>query len=464
MKLGNTHTDVLTLDHDALTTHAAVFGSTGSGKTGLLVGMVEELYHAEVPVILVDIKGDMVNVALQDVRKQVRCLTPGSTHGEAVNVLADLKDPEKASGAVSALLAMVGVDPDPISGNSHPYLSAVLDSLEERTLENLVVNCHNPIIEKLGQMPLDSAFPAKARLSLARKLNNLLVSETFKAWRLGTDLNIDDLVANNGITVYAVSHLHEGEQTFAISFLLNEVLRWTKAQKGSDKLRLALVIDECVGLLPPAPANPSTKEPIMLLLKQARAFGVGLILATQNPVDIDYKAMSNCATWFVGRMSADKDIQRVHTGMVAAGVSTKIDISGLPSRAFVLARHDVGEIFRSRNVGCDLRGPMVPREIAEMYDTCHLFYGSKENHTEAEKARARLTQSFTEGALELSAAQEVEPMIEVKEQLIEEEYLISDEVVELGNPLRTSLKVALVWGLLVVSLAGAYLTGLLGGI
>lgn len=465
MKLGNTHTDVLTLDHDALTTHAAVFGSTGSGKTGLLVGMVEELYHAEVPVILVDIKGDMVNVALQDVRKQVRCLTPGSTHGEAVNVLADLEDPDKATSVVSALLSMVGEDPDPISGNAHPYLSAVLDSLEERTLENLVANCHNPRIEKLGQMALDSAFPAKSRLSLARKLNNLLVSETFKAWRLGLDLDIDNLVTHKGITVYAVSHLHEGEQAFAISFLLNEVLRWTKAQKGSDELRLVLAIDECVGLLPPAPANPSTKEPIMLLLKQARAFGVGLILATQNPVDIDYKAMSNCATWFVGRMSADRDRKRVLTGMVAAGVSADIDIAGLNPREFVMARHDVGEVFKSRNVGCDLRGPMVPREITDMYSTLHLSYGNGENHMTAEKARARLTESFTEEDVHVSEFDPAPLYDEWKEhkkdQLIEDEYLISDEVVELGHPLRNSLMIGLGWGLLVVALAGAYLTGLL---
>ena len=462
MELGNTHNDVLTLNHDALTTHAAVFGSTGSGKTGLLVGMVEELYHAEVPVILVDIKGDMVNVALQEVKWQVRCLTPGATHGEAVNVLADLEDPDKASSVVAALLSMVGEDPDPISGSSHPYLSAVLDSLEERTLENLVQTCHKPNLHTLGGLSLDSAFPAKARLSLARKLNNLLVSNTFKAWRRGMDLDIDNLVTHKGITVYSVAHLHEGEQAFAISFLLNEVLRWTKAQKGSDELRLVLAIDECVGLLPPAPANPSTKEPIMLLLKQARAFGVGLILATQNPVDIDYKAMSNCATWFVGRMTADKDRKRVIAGMVAAGVSADVDIAGLKPREFVMARHDAGNMFMSRNVDCELRGPMVPMEIVDLYDSFNLGYGNGANFIEAEKARGRVEEEDTETIVtENVDLFDPEPMVEATEQLIEEEYLISDEVVELGNPLRTSLMIGLGWGLLVVALAGAYMTGLL---
>lgn len=438
MFLGHTHNEELTLDHDLLTTHAAVFGSTGSGKTGLLLGMVEELYDAEVPVILVDIKGDMVNVALQN-GLNVRCLTPGGTHGEAVNVLADLHHTETAPTAISALLSMVGEDNDPLTSEAHAFLSAVLEALVGTpTLEDLVWCCQNPVFNTIGALDLEDAFPRKARTNLARKLNTLLVSPSFQAWRLGLDLNIDDLIENKGIVIYSVAHLQNAdEQAFAISFLLNEVLRWTKAQKGSDKLRLVLAIDECVGLLPPV-ANPATKEPIMLLLKQARAFGVGLILATQNPVDIDYKAMSNCATWFVGRMTADRDRKRVLAGMVSAGVSADVDIAGLKPREFVLARHAAGNVFTSRDVSCDLRGPMVPMEITELYDSFNLGYGCGINFLVAEEARMDRKideegESFTtEEIKELS----VEEVVEAVDQKIEEEYLLDDWTAELPQDTR----------------------------
>jgi hypothetical protein len=406
---------MINLNHDVLTTHAAVFGSTGSGKTGLLIGMVEELYEDNIPVILVDIKGDMVNVALQDGRINVRCLTPGGTHGEAVNVLADLTDPAKASAAISALLSMIGEDPDPLRSTEHAFLSAVIDYSEIISLEGIVYGCSNPGFLELGALMLDDAFPRKNRLALARKLNTLLVSPSFKNWRLGMDLEIDDLIKEGGITVYSVAHLlNAEEQSFAISFLLNEVLRWTRSQKGSSTLRLVLAIDECVGLLPPT-ANPPTKEPIMLLLKQARAFGVGLILATQNPVDIDYKAMSNCNTWFVGRMTAERDRDRVVSGMVAAGkglggpLAMNKLIAGLKPRHFTIAGPDSGAVFKSRDVACQLRGPMVPTEVAELYNDSYLTYGGYENWEIAVGARTQMNGTEV-----------------VEEETIDEDYLIEE--------------------------------------
>ena len=398
MLLGNNKLNQPThMKHDALTTHAAVFGSTGSGKTGLLLGMVEELYDSNVPVILVDIKGDMLNVALNDERLHVRCLTPGATHGEAVNVLSDLEDPEKASTVISALLSMIGEDPDPLTSTAHVFLTEVLNDLEKPTLTNLVWGCQSPRFSSLGALSLDEAFPKRARSKLLRKMNTLLVSPSFKAWRIGMDLELDEVVADGGITIYSVAHLTDAdEQSFAVSFLLNEVLRWTRQQPGSSELRLVLAIDECVGLLPPHPANPPTKRPIMLLLKQARAFGVGLILATQNPVDIDYKAMSNCNTWFVGRMTAQRDRDRVVAGMVTAGLGNdeKLhdDIASLKSREFIVnqsGRNGV-ETFKSRNVACQLPGPMIPSDVEEMYDNEYLSYPNYDATLSAERARVAL--------------------------------------------------------------------------
>lgn len=431
MFLGHTKTDykegskALNLDHDVLTTHAAVFGSTGSGKTGLLLGMVEELQDSNIPVILIDIKGDMVNVALQKVGSaNVRCLTPGGTHGEAVNVLAALKDTSKASKVVSALLSMVGEDPDPIKSTAHAYLCEILNNMEFITLDGLVYSCLNPGFTHLGALSLDAAFPLKARSSLARKLNTLLVSPTFQAWRHGLDLNIDDLIESKGIVVYSVAHLQSAdEQSFAISFLLNELLRWTKSQGGSERLRLVLGIDECVGLLPPV-ANPPTKEPIMLLLKQARAFGVGCILATQNPVDIDYKAMSNCNTWLIGKLASQRDRARVISGAVSAGTGDQGDLEynlkSLQKREFVLSRSNACSAFKTKDVGCELRGPLVPSEIEDLYKDNILSYDNMEQAVCAARARHGV------GAPE-------EVVEEATEQKIEEEYLLEERIVSMSK-------------------------------
>lgn len=410
---------------NTLTTHAAVFGSTGSGKTGLLLGMVEELYNENVPVILVDIKGDMANIGIRDDFMDVRCLTPGGTHGEAVNVLADLRDKEKAFTAISALLAMIGEDNDPLRSTAYSFLCAIAENSTYLTLDTLVYACTNPGFRHLGALSLDDAFPHKKRMALAQKLNTLVASPSFAPWRAGIDLDIDEL-ASGGITVYSVAHLTDpAEQSFAISFLLNEVLRWTRKQSGSNDLRLVLAIDECVGLLPPV-ANPPTKEPIMLLLKQARAFGVGLVLATQNPVDIDYKAMSNCNTWIVGRMTAERDRARVVSGMQSAGVGEPEVlnqwIAGLAPRQFIMASRDnYGERFKSKDVGCELRGPMIPTEIQEMYEEGYIQYVTAEQAVAAARAR--------NGISEDDIMEPISDSEEAVDQNIEDDYLTSDWMV-----------------------------------
>lgn len=364
-----------------LVTHAAIFGTTGSGKTGLLLGMAEDVYASNKPVILVDIKGDMCNIALHPwSSREVRCLTPGADHGEPVNVFADLERPERANKAVSQLLAMIGEDPDPFSSVAHGFLMSVLRDLNHPSLLGLVQGCANPVQAELGALNLDVAISAAKRNSLARKLNTLLMSEDFQPWLDGIDLDIDSIINRNEIVVYSVAHLDEEQQVFAIAFLMNKVVRWMKDQSGTDALKLLVAIDECVGLLPPYPAKPVTKAPIMTILKQGRAFGVGLVLATQNPVDIDYKAMTNCWTWFVGRMTAARDRERVVKGLVHSNnldwtedqISTRL--AGLQAREFVYAQAGDGNIFKTRDVEFELRGPMTPREIREAYDEGYLTY------------------------------------------------------------------------------------------
>ena len=413
MLLGYTNNKELDLNLNALRTHAAVFGSTGSGKTGLLLGMAEELYDYDVPTVLIDIKGDLCNFALTDPRKFVRLLTPGSTHGEAVNVLADLHDEVRRDQAISGLLAMVGEDPDPLTSTAHVFLREVFEDWHCSTLDGLVKLCQSPRFDELGALHLDEAFPKRARNTLVRKLNTLFNSPSFKLWTLGTNLDIDEIVNFKGVTVYSVSHLASAEeQLFAISHFLTELLQWTRAQQGSDELRLAVIIDECVGLLPPHPANPPTKTPIMLLLKQARAFGVGLVLATQNPVDIDYKAMSNCNTWLVGRMTAERDRKRVVSGMVSAGVGDEDyfhkAIAGLDKREFLLSSAGgLGATFTTRNVECELRGPIVPTELEIMYDEDYFCFPTKADARTAYCARKGFSPPREDDTLPIETAKDI---------------------------------------------------------
>lgn len=372
----------LLVPSSSLTTHVAVLGSTGSGKSGLILNMTEELHKEGVPVILVDIKGDMVNIALQKEYVPVQCITPGGSHGEPINILADLQDPDKSSVVVSAILAMVGENPDPMNSRAHAYLSTIIEDVSTPSLYDLIIECQDPSVEYIGAMHVDDAFPKATRLALARKLNTLLVSPSFDAWQQGGKLDLDSIVDSKGITIYSVAHLvNKEEQNFAISFLANEVLQWTKRQAGSKEVRLIMGIDECIGLLPPYPANPPTKEPILRLLKQARAFGVGMVLGTQNPVDIDYKALSNCNTWFVGRMTANRDRSKVVAGMTAAGLADERTVNTwiprLKPREFIVSTHDRLEVFKTRDSSCTLQGPMVQEEIVDLYDRGYLTFMQK---------------------------------------------------------------------------------------
>ncbi len=378
------------LRQDALTTHAAVLGMTGSGKTGLLLGMVEEMVDNGIPVVVVDIKGDMINLALQNgplaQKMAVRCLTPGAMHGESVNVFDGLRDKDKITSSVTALLKMVGEDHDPIRSKSHSYLSEIMMQAHKRgkppTLLRLVHRVQDPGFHHLGAMDLDYAFPKRSRTKLAGKLNNLLVAPSFQAWREGVGLCLDELLAPRvdgrvPVIIYSVAHIvNQDEQAFAIQLLLDEVLPWMRRQGGSTKLRAALVIDECVGLMPPHPKNPPTKTPLLLLLKQARAFGLGLILASQNPVDLDYKGMANCQTWLIGRLQMGKDKARIIENICSSSPASRVmmehKIGALQPRQFILARPKGSTVFQTRTVSCNLQGPMTPDEIEDLYTKGYL--------------------------------------------------------------------------------------------
>jgi hypothetical protein len=432
--------DDVRLDTADFTTHGVIVGMTGSGKTGLGVVLIEEVLKAGLPALLIDPKGDLTNLCLTfpdlapaDFRpwideaqakaagvspddfaaqqaaawkdglagwgigpEQIGALrattdftiyTPGSQSGVPVNIVGSLQVPaiadaevvgDEIDGFVAGLLALVGIESDPLSSKEHILLANLIQaSWSQNTsldLPALVGQIQQPPIRKLGVFELEQFYPAAERTTLALKLNGLLASPSFAAWGMGQPLDLQSMLYTSDgkgrCAIVTTAHLSDEERQFVTSLVLSKLVTWMRRQSGTTDLRALLYMDEVAGYLPPT-ANPPTKQPIMLLMKQARAFGIGVVLSTQNPVDIDYKAISNAGTWMVGRLQTERDKQRLLDGMSAAAGTVDVDavgdtISGLAKREFVLRRagKDQPEVFTTRWAMSYLRGPMTRDQIA----------------------------------------------------------------------------------------------------
>ena len=327
---------------------------------------------------------------------EVTIYTPGSDAGVPITVLKSFAAPpesvrddaelfrEKVSASAAGLLSLIGLDPDPIAGRDHILLSNILDHAwrggEDLSLADLIRRVADPPFDRVGVFDLESFYSRKDRGALAMRVNNLLASPTFAGWLKGEPLNVDDLLYREDgrprISILSIAHLSDAERMFFVTLLLGEFLAWTRSQKGTGSLRALLYMDEVFGYLPPV-AEPPTKRLFLALLKQARAFGVGLVLATQNPADVDYKALSNAGTWFLGRLQTERDKMRVLEGLEGASVQagTSFDksqmdaaLAGLKGRQFVVNNvHDDEPAFlTTRWVLSYLAGPLTRGQIAEL--------------------------------------------------------------------------------------------------
>ena len=319
--------------------------------------------------------------------------TPGSNSGIPVSVVSSLSAPgidweenrevlrERISSTVTALLGLVGMtDLDPIRSREHILLSNIFEEHWSAgnglTLDDLILQTQTPPFDKLGAFPVDTFFPPKDRMELAMTLNNILASPAFEAWREGQSLDIQSLLFTQDGTprhsIFYLAHLSDGERMFFTTLLLSAVETWMRTQKGSTALRALLYMDEIYGYLPPT-ANPPSKQPLLRMLKQARAFGLGILLATQNPVDLDYKALSNTGTWFIGKLQTERDKNRLLDGLesLAGGFSrAEMDklISSLGKRVFVMNNvHEKNPIlFQTRWAMNFLAGPMTRSQIRDL--------------------------------------------------------------------------------------------------
>ena len=321
--------------------------------------------------------------------------TPGSSIGNPVNIMASFSAPESSviyndeaireeiSTAVTALLGLLGYNNiDPLKSKEHILLSNIIESYwtlgKDVTLVDLINAVNDPPFDTLGALSIDKIYPPKERFSLALQINNFLASPTFKAWNEGPGLDIGSLIKNKDdkprFNIFYLQHLSDQEKMFFVTMLYSQIEAWMRNQTGTGNLRLAVYFDEIAGYVPPT-ANPSSKPVIMRMMKQARAFGVGLILATQNPVDIDYKGLSNAGTWFVGRLQTEQDKNRLLDGLTTTdGNINRSDadklISDLKKRAFLYMNvHENGlKVLSTRWTLNYLAGPLTKNLIPKLYN------------------------------------------------------------------------------------------------
>ena len=353
---------------------------------------------------------------LQDAA-ELAIYTPGSEAGLPVSILSSFAAPpenvvedndllqERISTTVSGLLGLLGIEADPLRSREHILLANLLDHTwrEGRDLDmaGLIRSLQDPPMETIGVMPLDSFYPKDDRFELAMAINNLLAAPGFASWLSGTPLDVDKLLYTESgkprMAIFSIAHLNDAERMFFVSLLLNQALGWMRGLSGTSSLRALLYMDEVFGYLPPI-SNPPSKQPLLTMLKQARAFGFGLLLATQNPVDLDYKALSNIGTWFLGRLQTERDKERVLAGLEgAAGGPDRRTLerllSGLDKRVFLL--HNVHErepvTFRVRWAMSYLRGPLTRNEIQRLME------GREETSADAAPAARKVAAAGGEG-------------------------------------------------------------------
>jgi len=361
--------------------------------------------------------------------------TPGSTSGRPLTVLRSFEAPSKETvddsssfrdyvmSAVSGLLALIGISGDPLRSRDHILLSSIMDHHwrlgQDLDIPALIHAIQKPPFSKVGVFDLDSFYPANERLELAMALNNLIASPGFSVWTQGEPLNIQRLLYTPSgkprISILSIAHLSDSERMFFVTILLNAVLAWMRTQSGTSSLRALLYMDEIFGYFPPT-ANPPSKQPMLTLLKQARAFGLGVVVATQNPVDLDYKGLANTGTWLIGRLQTDRDKARVLDGLESAAqgsgqgfARSEMDqlLSGLGNRVFLLHNVHQGHpvLFQTRWALSFLRGPLTLSQIKT------LTVSSDESESDTPSVKPAVTPTAPVIA---AAAAEPEPEPEVK--------------------------------------------------
>lgn len=323
----------------------------------------------------------------------VHIYTPGSDSGRALSILRSFNAPppetiadatalrEQIGATVSGLLGLVGIDADPVQSREHILLSSLFENAwsagTDLDLASIIQGVQKPPFDKVGLFDLETFYPGKERMRLAMALNNLLAAPGFAAWTHGAPLDIQRLLYGEQgkprISIISIAHLNDAERMFVVTLVLSEIVTWMRRQAGTSSLRAIVYMDEIFGYFPPS-AMPPSKRPLLTLMKQARAFGVGVVLATQNPADLDYKGLSNAGTWFIGRLQTERDKSRLMDGLLGAA-GNGLDrntlealLANLGNRVFLMrnVHEEAPVLFRTRWALSYLRGPLTLQEIARL--------------------------------------------------------------------------------------------------
>lgn len=319
--------------------------------------------------------------------------TPGSRAGVPISILSSFAAPaaelqqdseafrNRVMSITSSLLGLIGIEADPVKSREHILISTIIMRAWEKGLDlniaTLIQQVQKPLFDKIGALDIDTFFPPKERLALSVSLNNLLASPGFQTWMEGEPLDIQQLFYNKEgkpkLSILSIAHLSNAERMFFVTLLLNELIAWMRRQPGTSSLRALFYMDEIFGFFPPT-AMPPSKLPMLTLLKQARAYGLGVILATQNPVDLDYKGLSNCGTWFIGKLQTERDKKRVLDGLQAAS-NGELDantlekmIASTGNRVFIMRSiyEKAPVLFETRWTMSYLRGPLTLTQISKL--------------------------------------------------------------------------------------------------
>ncbi len=465
-----------------LTTHAVVTGMTGSGKTGLCIGLLEEAALKGLPAIIIDPKGDLTNLILhfpelkpedfepwidgnsarlkgktieqaaeeaagswkssieewglsKDALVSLKSFdftvySPGSAAGIPVNILSSFEAPaiawsgneealrERISSTVTAILGLVGMtNIDPLKSREHILLSNIIEDAwikgQGLTLTDLIHHAQKPPFDRLGAFPVDRFFPEKDRFELSMLLNNFLAAPSFQVWQQGQSLDIEELLYTKEgkprHSIFYLSHLSDNERMFFVTLLFSSIESWMRKQRGTSGLRALIYFDEILGYLPPV-SNPPSRNVMLRMIKQARAFGVGLLLATQNPVDLDYKALSNIGTWFIGRLQTERDKMRLMDGLetLTGGMdSSAISdiISSLGKRVFLMnnVNRPGPRVFHARQVLNYLAGPLSKEMLPALNELAGASQPSPSSGAQVSK-KAGLKAAEAEGYLRTKPA------------------------------------------------------------
>ncbi len=378
------------LNSNSLTRHCVVFGATGSGKTVLSKSIVEAAALAGVPVLAIDPKGDIGSLAVRprdldsgsyieeihrsghnelDVVRfnenvEVRIFTPRSGMGIPVSLSPKLEVPgnfqtiladdpplayEMLEITSSTIGKLVGFDED--EKVKLAFIAAILEHYwtHGRAVEirDLVEGVRNPPFEKFGELRTEDVFDRKERAELLTRMNLLLTDPGIKSWFIGEPIDFDRWFMTGAKTPINVVDLRsvagEAERQVFVEYLLEQLFFWMIRQKGSQALKYLLYFDEIHGFCPPVRA-PASKKILIRLVKMARAFGLGMVLATQNPSDLDYKVLSNANIRFVGSLPMRQDIERIRLGL-DLGADALDTLSGLRKMEFYCQIFDKNEGF-----------------------------------------------------------------------------------------------------------------------